>query len=134
MTADRKHGSLEELVSKGREWDEEGWEKRLALCTEFLQIRNRDGQLVPLDANKAQMQFEQKARRRNIVLKARQMGMTTWIAGRFFLKTITHPGTVTVQVAHTQEAAESLFRMVHRFVDQMPEELRKGELRTSKAT
>lgn len=129
MTADRKDGSLEELVRKGGEWDGGDWEARLALCKEFLQIRNRDGQLVPLRANEAQMQFEQKARRRNIVLKARQMGMTTWIAGRFFLKTITHPGTVTVQVAHTQEAAEQIFRIVHRFLLQLPEEYRNGALK-----
>jgi len=39
----------------------------------------------------------------NIVLKARQMGLTTWVAARFFLKTITRPGTLTLEVAHTQE-------------------------------
>ncbi|HKR27204.1 MAG TPA: hypothetical protein VJS11_07100 [Acidobacteriaceae bacterium] len=84
---------------------------------------------MPLRANDAQVLFEQKARRRNIVLKARQMGMTTWIAGRFFLKTITHPGTVTVQVAHSQEAAEQIFRIVHRFLWQLPEEYREGVLK-----
>ena len=41
-------------------------------------------------ANAAQRRFEARQRgQNNIVLKARQMGMTTWIAGRFFLKTVT---------------------------------------------
>ena len=40
--------------------------------------------------------------KRNIVLKARQMGLTTWAAARFFLKTITRPGTLTLEVAHTE--------------------------------
>ncbi len=62
------------------------------------------------------------------------MGISTWISGRLFLKTATKPGTLTVQVAHTQEAAESLFRMVHRFVDCLPRGLRQGALRTSKAS
>ena len=70
---------------------------------------------------------------RNIVLKARQMGLTTWAAARFFLKTITQPGTLTLQVAHTQESAEEIFRIVHRFLDCLPERLRKGCLRTSRA-
>jgi len=35
-------------------------------------------------------------------------------------------------VAHTQEAAEEIFRIVHRFLDWMPEELRGGPLRTSR--
>jgi hypothetical protein len=61
------------------------------------------------------------------------MGLTTWTAGRFFLKTITRPGTLTLQVAHTQEAAEEIFRIVHRFLDWLPEELREGPLRTSRA-
>lgn len=134
MTADRKRGSLGELVRKGREWDDGGPEARLRLCRKFLHIRNRNGQLVPLRANQAQEVFEQKARRRNIVLKARQMGMTTWIAGRFFLKAITHPGTVTVLVAHTQEAAEQIFRIVHRFLDHLPEEYREGPLKSARAS
>jgi len=54
------------------------------------------------------------------------MGLTTWAAARFFLKTITQPGTLTLEVAHTQEAAEEIFRIVHRFVDWLPEELREG--------
>jgi hypothetical protein len=67
------------------------------------------------------------------VLKARQMGLTTWAAARFFLKTITRPGTLTLQVAHTQESAEEIFRIVHRFLDWLPEELRAGPLKTSRA-
>ncbi len=61
------------------------------------------------------------------------MGMTTWVAARFFLKTITQPGTLTLEVAHTQEAAEEIFRIVHRFVDWLPEGLRKGALKTGQS-
>jgi hypothetical protein len=61
------------------------------------------------------------------------MGLTTWAAARFFLKTITQPGTLTLEVAHTQEAAEEIFRIVHRFLDWLPEELRAATLRTSHA-
>ena len=87
---------------------------------------------MALAANPAQRMYEENAGRRNIVLKARQMGVSTWIAGRFFLHTITHPGTVTVQVAHTQEAAEQIFRIVHRFLAQLPESLRDGALKSAK--
>ncbi len=61
------------------------------------------------------------------------MGLTTWIAGRFFLKTITQPGVLAVQVAQTQEAAEGIFRIVQRFWECLPTELREGALRRSKA-
>jgi hypothetical protein len=103
----------------------------MALAERMLQVRTREGRTAPLKANAAQRLFERRRGERNIVLKARQMGLTTWAAARFFLRTITHPGTLTLQVAHTQEAAEEIFRIVHRFVDWLPAELRDGPLQTS---
>jgi hypothetical protein len=100
---------------------------------ELLRIRNREGVDAPLRANAVQAAFERSCGRQNIVLKARQMGMTTWVAGRFFLKTITARGVLSVQVAQTREAAEGIFRMVQRFWEFLPEELREGVLRRSKA-
>lgn len=102
------------------------------LARVLLKVRGRSGETVPLTANAAQRAYERRRGQRNIVLKARQMGMSTWIAGRFFLKTITRPGTLTVQVAHNREAAEQIFRMVHRFYEQLPEGLHEGALRASR--
>ena len=67
------------------------------------------------------------------MLKARQMGITTWVSARFFLRTITRPGTLTLQVAHTREAAESIFATVRRMWEGLPEDLREGPLRLSRA-
>jgi hypothetical protein len=105
----------------------------MALAEQLLLVRTRTGKPAFLTANHAQAEFERRRGQRNIVLKARQMGLTTWAAGRFFLKTITRPGTLTLQVAHTQESAEEIFRIVHRFLDWLPEELRAGPLKTSRA-
>jgi hypothetical protein len=105
----------------------------MALAEQLLRVRTREGWTAPLKANAVQRAFERRRGERNIVLKARQMGLTTWAAARFFLKTITQPGTLTLEVAHTQEAAEEIFRIVHRFLDWLPEELREGPLRTSQA-
>ena len=99
------------------------------LAESLLRVRDRRGKRVPLRANRAQREYERRRGQSNIVLKARQMGITTWVAGRFFLKTITQPGTLTVQVAHTQEAAEGIFRCVHRFLGGLPGSLRSGALR-----
>ncbi|HVZ84239.1 MAG TPA: hypothetical protein VG893_11240, partial [Terracidiphilus sp.] len=105
----------------------------VGLAERWLRVRTRDGAAAPLAANAVQQAFELRRGPRNIVLKARQMGLTTWIAARFFLRTITRPGTLTLQVAHTQEAAEEIFRIVHRFLACMPAPLRRGPLRTSRA-
>jgi hypothetical protein len=103
----------------------------IELALKVLRVRSRSGKNIPLAANRAQRAYEAKRGQNNVVLKARQLGMTTWVAGQFFLRTITHPGTLTVQVAHTQEAAESIFRIVHRFLRLLPPSLCRGALKTS---
>jgi hypothetical protein len=112
---------------------EEGPESASSAIEEMLKIRDRTGSLVLLRANEAQRMYEQHKGRQNIVLKARQMGITTWIASRFFLRTVTRPGTMTLQVAHTRAAAEGIFRTVHRMWEQLPDELREGRLARSRA-
>jgi hypothetical protein len=105
----------------------------MMLAEKLLVVRTREGRPGKLRANATQKQFEKRRGQRNIVLKARQMGLTTWVAARFFLKTITQPGTLTLEVAHTQEAAEDIFRIVHRFLDWLPDGLRNGPLRTARS-
>jgi len=129
---------LQELLDFGKHFDEPsdgpGDEKISAwLARDLLKIRNRGGLISALKANPVQAQFERERGAQNIVVKARQMGLTTWVAGRFFLKTITARGVLTVQVAHTREAAHGIFRMVQRFWECLPEDLRKGALKRSRA-
>ncbi|MGA7107275.1 MAG: terminase [Terracidiphilus sp.] len=104
------------------------------LAARMLQVRTRGGITRPLVANAVQELFERQRGQRNIVLKARQVGLTTWAAARFFLKTITRPGTLTLEVAQTREAAEEIFRIVHRFLDCLPDSLRRGPLKTSRSS
>ena len=137
------------LVKTGLELDRElaGAPKRIKVAKEigpvdtvrelvtacFLRVRDKRGKLRPLFLNHAQKEYASHGGKRNIVLKARQLGITTYVAARFFVHTITHPGTLSVQVAHDQQSAEEIFRIVHRFVENLPAPLRKGALRTSRA-
>jgi len=119
-------------IEKG-EKTTEGRTAAMALAQKLLVVRTRNGTPKALQANAAQKAFELNRAKKNIVLKARQMGLTTWVAARFFLKTITQPGTMTLEVAHTQEAAEEIFRIVHRFLDWLPDGLRDGPLKTGRS-
>jgi hypothetical protein len=123
---------VEDLLRLGRLIEAEP-PRLIEAATSWLRVRDREGSETALQANVVQREFERRRGRQNIVLKARQMGMTTWVAGRFFLKTITARGVLTVQVAHTREAAEGIFRIVQRFWECLPEELREGPLRRSVA-
>ena len=99
--------------------------KSIGMAADYLVVRNKAGRLQPLLANKAQRMFEERRGRENIVLKARQMGMSTWVAGRFLLKTVLTPGTTSLMVAHTRESAESLFGTVMRMWENLPTTLRR---------
>jgi len=133
---ERQYAGLEELLEYGRTLRTGGDSTEItsiALAKLLLRIRDRDGRESPLIANAVQAAFERKRGQRNIIVKARQMGMTTWIAGRFFLRTITARGVLTVLVAHTQDAAESIFRLVQRFWQCLPDHWRAGPLKRSRA-
>ena len=132
MGTEKTKWDTNELVVLGKMLDKEPKELP-RLAEKWLRVRDREGVDRPLRANAVQKAFEEGRARQNIVLKARQMGVTTWVAGRFFLKTITARGVLTVQVAQTREAAEGIFRIVQRFWECLPEDLREGPLRRSRA-
>jgi len=104
------------------------------LISGLLKVRNKTKGLILLKPNRAQREYARRCSKRNIVLKARQMGITTYIAARYFIQTITQPGTVTLQVAHSQESAEEIFKIVHRFWDNLPEAMKGGALVRSRAS
>lgn len=96
-----------------------------------LRIRTKKAAQSLLLLNRAQRQYSDRCTNQNVVLKARQVGITTYIAARFFTQTISQPGILSMQVTQDRESAEDIFRIVRRFWENLPEELRKGYLRTS---
>ena len=76
-------------------------------------IRPKTGGLEPLIFNAAQVelnkrldeQLKKNGMVRALVLKARQMGVSTAIAGRFLKKTIQTPGIRCIVIAHTKPAS-----------------------------
>jgi hypothetical protein len=105
----------------------------LASIEHCLKIRGKDKRVNPVHFNRVQREVDRHAGKRNIVLKARQVGITTYVAARFFLRTMLQPGTLSVQVAHDQQSAEEIFRIVHRFLANLPESWKHSALRTSRA-
>lgn len=94
----------------------------------LLKIRPKYGAIEYIKLNRAQRQFSQNYTHRNIVLKARQVGITTYVAARFLMNTITRPGTLTVQVAHSDKSAEAIFTIVQRYWANLPWHMQKGAL------
>ena len=97
-----------------------------------LKIRPKAGGLVPFIFNPVQRKLhaiieEQLASTgmvRIICLKARQEGVSTYVAGRYYRKTIKISGFLTAIVAHEKPAVRNLFGLVKRMHDAMPEDER----------
>lgn len=105
--------------------------ERDVFIEEWLKIRTKTSHRPDFKLNRAQREYSRRCTRQNVVLKARQVGITTYIAARFFVQTITQRGTLSMQVTQDRESAEDIFRIVRRFWEKLPDEWRKGILRTS---
>jgi len=58
------------------------------------------------------------------LLKGRQLGISTYVAARFYQQTITTHGVRTFIVAHSNEGSRNLYGIVRRFQEQMPDDIR----------
>lgn len=94
----------------------------------FLKIRNKNSELVNLVPNKPQQRLRDKIEElrasgkpvRIIVLKARQMGFSTYTEGDCFHQTVTNKMFNSMIIAHEEEASQNLYNMYKRFYGNLP--------------
>lgn len=125
---------MTELASAKLQKGTDEWRKAriLEIAADFhvyneknLCIRDKDGSIVPLSLNSVQRKFvaavlaELEAGRpvRFIILKARQMGLSTIIEALIFWWTATHKNQSATIVAHLDEAARNIYEMFRRYYD-----------------
>lgn len=80
----------------------------------FLRILDKQKQLVPFRWNRAQADFHAKRTGRDVILKARQLGFSTYVQGEMFRRTVTHTRT-TITLAHDADTTSKLRLMADRF-------------------
>jgi hypothetical protein len=97
-------------------------------ATTCLKIVPKSGGLVRFELNQAQryvhVQLEEmlntKGYVRALILKGRQQGMSTYIAGRFYHKVTHRMGVSAFVLSHKADTTEMLFNMTRRYHDHMP--------------
>lgn len=98
----------------------------------FLKIRDKRSQLVPFSLNHAQrivVDLIEKCERegimkRFIVLKARQMGLSTYFEAEIFRDTSQNMFKNSLIIAHEQAASSNLFQMSKLYYEELPEVLK----------
>jgi hypothetical protein len=94
---------------------------KLKLIEHLLKIDNKQGLVVPFKFNKVQAYFNTHKGYRNIILKARQLGMSSSILGNMFVDCITIPHTNCAVVSHETRATQRLLDRVQFYYDSMEE-------------
>jgi hypothetical protein len=89
----------------------------------YLRIVDKRGRLVPFDPNSAQLQFQRDLEKNpwTYVLKARQMGFTTYIAARNIWRALFRPNFAVMVLAHRADSAQAIFDIYKRFYENLPE-------------
>jgi len=112
--------SKDELREKLRDFDR---------YRHFLKIRPRaGGERIPFTINNAQTVLHSRIEKerqdfgmvRALIPKARRMGVSTYIGGRYFHRTATEFGRRAQVVAHRSDSARNLHKEIKEFYDGLP--------------
>lgn len=97
----------------------------------MLRIKTKNGKVVPFELNHAQQQLWQAIKKqtraglpiRIIILKARQLGMSTMVQAYLLWKAVMKPGHNGLVVAHQEDSAAELFRKIELMYRLLPSNL-----------
>ena len=107
-----------------------------------LKVIQKDGTESPFRLNRGQawihQQLEQQLQTagniRALVLKARQVGISTYVEGRFFWRITQNRNSNAFVLSHLAESTTSIFNMVKYFYDAVPHPAFKPELESQSAS
>jgi len=101
-------------------YDKDNMDKK-ELVRKRISIVNKDGMVVPFVRNSVQRYFAEHKTNRNIVLKSRQLGISSEILADHYAECITVPNTPCVVVSHETRATQRLLDRVHFFYNTFPD-------------
>jgi len=101
-------------------------------CANMVRIQSKTGELVPFIFNEAQKQLHGRLQRqldarglvRAIILKARRLGVSTYVGARFYHASTLWLGWRAFILTHEDRATQTLFELVKRIHEHMPDEYR----------
>jgi len=95
-------------------------------------IKNKEAELVKFAPKKEQLELLHNMHNRNVILKVRQLGVSTFWLIYMLDSALFYPGVETGCIAHTREDASELFEnKVKLAYDMLPEEIQNMHTQTS---
>jgi hypothetical protein len=90
----------------------------------LLTVKTKEAKSVPFRFTPIQQRVAREEARRNIQLKPRQVGMSTFHLAKRFARLCTRLNWTIVSIAHDGKTTEQLLQTVHFFYKNLPPELR----------
>lgn len=89
----------------------------------YIKVTDRKGQLVNFTLNPQQMRLLAEMSKFNIVLKSRQLGVTTLSCAYSIWLAIRYPNTSCLLVSYSMDGANGIFEKLNRLYNSVPVEL-----------
>lgn len=86
----------------------------------FYKIVDKHGRVIPFKLNWAQKELNDGLHNMNIILKARQLGLSTYISIFFLDACLFNPNISAGIIAHTKEDAQQIFKKIRFAYDNLP--------------
>lgn len=101
-------------------------------CAKLIRIQTKTGELKPFTFNEAQRRLHAKLEKqldarglvRAIILKARRLGISTYVGARFYQKSTLWLGRNAFILTHEDKSTQELFDLVKRMHDNMARDFR----------
>lgn len=93
----------------------------------FLYIKNKRGRIVPFILNQIQAKYISLKTRFNIILKARQIGLSTLLLALEFREAIVSPGTNALIMAQDTETTQRLFDIIKLYYNSLPDYIKPAK-------
>jgi hypothetical protein len=90
---------------------------RIDFIEKYLLIVDKAREVTPFKLNKVQRYYMENKSRRTLILKARQLGLSSVILADMFVESITVPNSTCVVISHEQHATERLLSKIHFYYE-----------------
>lgn len=98
----------------------------------FAKVVTKEGKLVPFKLNPQQKYLLKNTSKFNVVLKSRQLGISTVVNGYSLWLTHTHPYSNVLLMSHTDKSVSDIFRKLKVMYDNLPDSIRIPTINNNK--
>ncbi|MBW6410969.1 phage terminase large subunit family protein [Clostridium weizhouense] len=109
------------------------WNNPVLWIQNFLKITDKNGKVVPFILNPMQKDFIKNLDSYNIILKARQGGMSVAICGLAIYYAVTQPNSTCMMLSHNDESTRAIFNKLKNIYNSLPSTIKLKLIRNNRA-